>query len=56
MVMEDIVGKEVIVVIEVLKYPIVAKTLKIKQFNIQDKIVKNYLICLFNYHHYTIHQ
>lgn len=56
MVKEGIVEKEVVAVIEDLKYHIAGKIPKIKQFNTQDKIAKNCLICHFSYHLYKIHQ
>lgn len=56
MVKEGIVEKEVVAAIEDLKVHIVDKILKTKQFNIQGKTVKNYLICQLNYILYRIHQ
>lgn len=41
MVKEDTVEKEVVVAIEDLRYLTVGKILRIKQFNIRGKIVKN---------------
>lgn len=56
MVKEDIVEKEVVAVIEALKDHTVDKTLKIKQFNIQGKIAKNYLIYRLSCHLYKVRQ
>lgn len=56
MVKEGIVEKEVVAVIEYLKYHIAGKIPKIKQYSTQGKIAKNYLICHFSYHLYKIHQ
>jgi hypothetical protein len=48
MVKEGTAEKEVVAVTGDLKDLIVDRILKIKQFNIQDKIAKNYLICQLN--------
>lgn len=56
MVKEDIVEKEVVAAIEDHKFLIADKILKIKQFNIQDKTVKNCLICQIISPHCKIHQ
>lgn len=56
MVKEDTVEKEVVAAIEDHKFLIADKILKIKQSNIQGKIVKNCLICQIIYHRYKIHQ